>query len=111
MACLPPKIAVFRRVSLSASPGLRVPELSKINTFPIKGLRGYELAAATLVKAGGIGGDRKLAIATDADFDDSAWGSSRSFLINAVNDGLLKLNVVWDGSTVSRRNQTDNRYP
>lgn len=82
-------------------PAFRMPELSKINTFPIKGLRGYELAAATLVKAGGIGGDRKLAIATDSDFDESAWSSSRSFLINAVNDGLLKLNVIWDGSTVS----------
>ena len=82
-------------------PAFRMPELTKINTFPIKGLRGYELAATTLVKAGGIGGDRKLAIATDANFDDSAWGSSRSFLINAVNDGLLRLNIVWDGSTVS----------
>lgn len=78
-----------------------MPALSKINTFPIKGLRGYELAAASLVEAGGIGGDRQFAIATDAKFHDSDWSSSRSFLINAVNDGLLRLKVGWDGRTIS----------
>ena len=75
--------------------------LSQIKIYPIKGLRGHELQRATLLERNGIVGDREYAITSDAEFDGSVWRNSRTFLINAVNDGLLKIDVVWKGTIFS----------
>jgi len=72
--------------------------LRQVKKYPIKGLAGVDLDRVELMAERGIAGDRKFAITTNADLDDSVWHSSRNFLINAINDGLLQLDLHWSGS-------------
>ena len=75
--------------------------LEQINTYPIKALASQRLSTVELVKACGIPGDRQFALTLDTTIDGSTWHSSRSFLINALNDGLLRISVDGSGSNVS----------
>ncbi|MEM8750147.1 MAG: MOSC domain-containing protein [Pseudomonadota bacterium] len=67
--------------------------VKKIFRYPVKGLPGEALNAAPLGVGAGIDGDRRFAFGIDQTVDDGVWRSSRSYLINAVNDGLLKLTL------------------
>ena len=67
-----------------------------IARYPIKGLIGEALSNVALKQGLGIPGDRRFAFANDASRDDGNWHSSRSFLINAVNDNLLKFSLHKD---------------
>lgn len=78
-------------------------ELRRISKYPVKGLAGFSLASAELTENKGIVGDRQFALTVEADVDGSHWNSSRSYLINAVNDGLLKIKP--DRSPLEIRNQ------
>ena len=67
-----------------------------IARYPIKGLIGEALFNVALKQGLGIPGDRRFAFAIDASRDDGRWHSSRSYLINAVNDNLLKFSLHKD---------------
>ena len=70
-------------------------ELIGILKYPVKGLAGLRLDSTQLTENKGIVGDRQFALTTDAEVDGNRWKSSRSFLINAVNDNLLKVKPDW----------------
>lgn len=69
--------------------------------FPIKGFNGQELSSAEVLQNAGIEHDRRFAIAINHEIDGSQWLSSRSFLINSINDNLLKYALSFDGNTIS----------
>ena len=70
--------------------------IKQLSRYPIKGLNGELLVSAQLEVGGGIVGDRRFAFGVDETVNDGAWRSSRSYLINAVNDNLLKFNLTAD---------------
>ncbi len=65
--------------------------LEGITVFPVKGLNGVPLTSATLAIGEGLPGDRRFALTTNRDLEHGEWRSSRAFLINSVNDNLLKI--------------------
>lgn len=75
--------------------------LKQIRNYPIKGLSGRDLDRVTLQMDRGIPGDRQFAMTIKDEIDGSRWMSSRSYLINAVNDGLLQMPTVWSGSSIT----------
>jgi len=68
--------------------------IQQLSRYPIKGLNGEPLNSARLDIGAGIVGDRRFAFGIDGSVDDGVWRSSRSYLINAVNDNLLKFRLV-----------------
>ena len=68
--------------------------LDQIAAYPIKGLEGRKLKSTVLIKDHGVERDRKFALTVVPEVDGSVWKSPRSFLINAINDDLLK--IKWE---------------
>ena len=71
--------------------------IQQLCRYPIKALNGELLSAAQLAVGSGIVGDRRFAFGIEKSVDDCVWRSSRSYLINAVNDNLLKLKLTTEG--------------
>ena len=71
--------------------------INRLSRYPIKGLNGESLTSAQLDIGAGIVGDRRFAFGIDETVDDGIWRSSRSYLINAVNDNLLKFDLSTEG--------------
>ena len=65
------------------------PRLQKIHRYPVKGFPGDVLTHTSLQAGAGIAGDRRYAV-TNGTVDTGEWMPSRSFFINAVNDGMMK---------------------
>lgn len=67
------------------------PILRHLCRFPIKGLSGQSLLSGQLEAHQGMVGDRRYAMTIKPEVDGGEWKSSRNFLINSVNDNLLKI--------------------
>ncbi len=65
--------------------------VKQLMRYPFKGLMGEGLTCAQLGIGSGVVGDRRFAFGIDDTIDDGVWRSTRSYLINSVNDNLLKL--------------------
>ena len=76
--------------------GLPKMQIESIACFPIKGFMGKALQSVSLKRGQGVPGDRQFAFGIDASADDGQWHPSRSYLINAVNDNLLKFELRND---------------
>jgi uncharacterized protein YcbX len=81
--------------------GSEMPSISEIHIYPIKGLPTVRLEKAMLSAAQGLPDDRRYAITKGInDTLDGEWLQCRSFLINAVNDGLLKFSLAKNSDTL-----------
>ncbi len=74
-----------------------MPVIKNITLFPVKGLNGQIVDEVEVEPGRGLIGDRRFAITTVPEVDGKTWKSSRSFLINAVDDNLLKLVGTREG--------------
>lgn len=75
----------------------RQPALAAIHRYPVKGLPGETLGSVRLQDGEGLPFDRRFALtSTVSSTMDGQWMPCRSFLINAVDDGLLRLETHFD---------------
>ncbi|MEL6933834.1 MAG: MOSC domain-containing protein [Pseudomonadota bacterium] len=80
--------------------------VKQLTRFPFKGMMGEPLPCAQFEIGSGVVGDRRFAFGVDETMDDGVWRSSRSYLINAVNDNLLQFEVSSDPDGWLLRNHT-----